>query len=63
MWFVFKCFNTSYMSEDDVTIFQLLDHEVSPTRQVPLLLDMMKYESALDKAITSGDPELGTRGL
>ena len=46
-----------------VTILQLLDHEVSPTRQVPLLLDMMKYESALDKAITSGDPELGTRGL
>lgn len=38
---------------------QLLDHEVSPTRQVPLLLEMMKYESALDKAITSGDPELG----
>jgi len=37
----------------------LLDYEVSPTRQVPLLLDMKKRESALDKAITSGDPELG----
>ena len=46
-----------------VTILQLLDHEVSPTRQIPLLLDMMKYESALDKAITSGDPELGMRRL
>ena len=42
---------------------QLLDHEVSPTRQVPLLLEMMKYESALDKAINSGDPELGAHDL
>lgn len=37
---------------------QLLPHEPRSGAQVPLLLDMGELESALDKAISSGDPDL-----
>ena len=39
--------------------FQLLDHEVHAREQVPLLMEMRKADLALDKAIESGDPQLG----
>ena len=38
---------------------QLLDHEVHARDQVPLLMEMKKADLALDKAIESGDPQLG----
>jgi len=38
---------------------QLLDHEVYAKDQVPLLMEMKKPDLSLDKAIESGDPELG----
>lgn len=38
---------------------QLLDHEVHAREQVPLLMEMRKADLALDKAIESGDPQLG----
>ena len=38
---------------------QLLDHEVHAREQVPLLMEMKKADMALDKAIESGDPQLG----
>ena len=38
---------------------KLLDHEVHAKDQVPLLMDMKKADAALDKAIESGDPQLG----
>ena len=41
--------------------FQLLDHEVHAKDQVPLLMEMKKADVALDKAIESGDPQLGTK--
>lgn len=36
-----------------------MDHEVHAKDQVPLLMDMKKADVALDKAIESGDPQLG----
>ena len=39
--------------------FQLLDHEIHAKDQVPLLIEMKKADVALDKAIESGDPQLG----
>jgi hypothetical protein len=39
----------------------LLDHEVHAREQVPLLMEMKKADLALDKAIESGDPQLGKR--
>ena len=41
------------------TLFQLLDHEIHAKDQVPLLIEMKKADVALDKAIESGDPQLG----
>lgn len=38
---------------------QLLDHEVHAREQVPLLMEMRRADLALDKAIESGDPQLG----
>ena len=38
---------------------QLLGHEVHAREQVPLLMEMKKADMALDKAIESGDPQLG----
>ena len=40
-------------------LFQLLNHEVHAKDQVPLLIEMKKADVALDKAIESGDPQLG----
>ena len=40
-------------------ILQLLDCEVQAREQVPLLMEMKKADLALDKAIESGDPQLG----
>lgn len=40
-------------------LFQLLDHEVHAKDQVPLLMEMKRADVALDKAIESGDPQLG----
>lgn len=40
-------------------VLQLLDHEVHARQQVPLLIEMRKADLALDKAIESGDPQLG----
>lgn len=40
-------------------VLQLLDHEVHAREQVPLLIEMKKADLALDKAIESGDPQLG----
>lgn len=42
-----------------LTVLQLLDHEVHAREQVPLLIEMRKADLALDKAIESGDPQLG----
>ena len=42
-----------------LTVLQLLDHEVHAREQVPLLMEMRKADLALDKAIESGDPQLG----
>ena len=42
---------------------QLLDHEVHAREQVPLLMEMKKADLALDKAIESGDPQLGNNRL
>ena len=44
-------------------LFQLLDHEVHAKDQVPLLIEMKKADVALDKAIESGDPQLGKKTL
>ena len=38
---------------------QLLDFEVHARDQVPLLMEMKKADLALDKAMESGDPQLG----
>ncbi len=38
---------------------QLLGHEVHAKDQVPLLMEMKNADLALDKAIESGDPQLG----
>lgn len=37
---------------------KLLDHELKPTNQVPLLLKLKQYQSALQRAIESGDTNL-----
>lgn len=50
-----------YDHEDLPFLFQLLDHEVHAKDQVPLLIEMKKADVALDKAIESGDPQLGKK--
>eukprot|EP00762_Andalucia_godoyi_P003514 ANDGO_04278.mRNA.1 Vacuolar protein sorting-associated protein 16 homolog len=37
---------------------QLLEMETNPAKQVPLLLSMNEFDLALDKAVSSGDPDL-----
>jgi len=39
---------------------QLLDYEPRAADQVPLLMNMQENELALNKAIESGDSDLGT---
>jgi len=38
---------------------QLLDHETRAAEQVPLLLGMKEDRRALEKAVDSGDTDLG----
>jgi len=40
-------------------ILQLLDHETKAANQIPLLMKIEKYDTALKKAIDSGDSNLG----
>ena len=57
-------YNNSVMDDKDMhhlCFFQLLDHEVHAKDQVPLLMEMKKADVALDKAIESGDPQLGNK--
>jgi len=40
-------------------VFKLLDHETKAANQIPLLMKIEKYDTALKKAIDSGDSNLG----
>lgn len=40
-------------------VWQLLDYEAKAADQVPLLMRMKKDDLALEKAIMSGDTDLG----
>lgn len=44
---------------DEVPSIQLLDHESRASDQVPLLLTMKEDRLALEKAVDSGDTDLG----
>ena len=52
------CFGSA--SGDTRTPPQLLDYEPRAADQVPLLMSMQENELALNKAIESGDSDLGT---
>ena len=60
-----ECFSCSILWMHTYCIYyvfssmQLLGHEVHAREQVPLLMEMKKADMALDKAIESGDPQLG----
>lgn len=43
--------------------FQLLDHDTKASDQVPLLLTMKEDRLALEKAVDSGDTDLGNSYL
>ena len=43
-----------------ITCFKLLEHEVLVSDQVKMLMEMDEANKALDKAIDSGDAQLGT---